>query len=237
MTTARNRRESLTSITADAVLRLIRDRGLTEGDPIPSAAEMAASLNVSRPVIREAVAELAGQGLLHRQQGAQSVVTVPGGDQLERLLRLRFAVRGGTLEHVQELRECVEVAAAALAASNATKRDLANLGEHLGLLRAAQTDDERHRADLEFHRAVVAASGNELMQMIIDGVAPLLDELLLKVWEGWVASGREPSELVEAHRHILEGIAHGDPEAAAEAMRLNLKQGRSGAASTNPPSL
>lgn len=237
MTSTPQRRQPLTSLTADAVLQLIRDRGLAEGDAIPSAAEMAESLGVSRPVVREAIAELAGQGLLHRQQGAQSIVTVPGGNELERLLRLRFAVRGGTLEQVQELRESVEVAAARLAAQKASKQHIALLGEKLGELRSARNDDERHRADLAFHRAVVEASGNELMQVISDGVAPLLDELLLRVWEGWTASGRPATELVEAHRVILDGISGGDAEAAAEAMRRNLQQGRTGAAATTPPTL
>jgi GntR family transcriptional regulator, transcriptional repressor for pyruvate dehydrogenase complex len=235
MTSTPHRRQPLTSLTADAVLRLIRERGLSEGDPIPSAAEMAETLGVSRPVIREAIAELAGQGLLHRQQGAQSVVTVPGGSELERLLRLRFAVRGGGLDQVQELRESIEVAAARLAATKATKHDIALLGERLGDLRAARDDDERHRADLAFHRAVVEASGNELMQVVSDGVAPLLDELLLLVWEGWTASGREARELVEAHRRILDAIAEGDPDAAGRAMHDNLQQGRTGASATVAP--
>jgi DNA-binding FadR family transcriptional regulator len=198
---------------------------------------MADSLHVSRPVIREAIAELAGQGLLHRQQGAQSVVTVPGGNELERLLRLRFAVRGGTLEQVQELRESVEVAAARLAAAKASRRDIARLGEKLGELRAAATDDARHRADLAFHRAVIEASSNELMQVIWDGVAPLLDELLLQVWHGWTASGRRTTELVEAHSDILDGIAAGDADAAAAAMLQNLAQGRAGAAAAAQTSL
>ncbi|RFA20539.1 FadR/GntR family transcriptional regulator [Subtercola boreus] len=223
------RRPSLTTLTADAVLDLIRDRGLGEGDAIPSAAEIAEALGVSRTVVREAIAELAGQGLLLRQQGAQSVITVPGSSQLERLVRLRFAVHGSDLAQVQELRESIEVAAAELAARRATREDLVELSARLEQLRSAGDDDARHRADLAFHRAVVVAAHNDLMQMTIEAVAPLLDRLLLQVWEGWTNAGRPVDELVEAHARILERIVASDAEGSGSAMRANLLQGRSGA--------
>jgi GntR family transcriptional repressor for pyruvate dehydrogenase complex len=223
------RRPSLTSLTADAVLDLIQERGLGEGDAIPSTGEISDALGVSRTVVREAIAELSGQGLLLRQQGAQSVIALPGSSQLERLVRLRFAIKGSELEQVQELRQSIEIAAAELAAHRATESDIASLGEALNDLRTAVDITARHKADLAFHRAVVIAAHNDLMQMMIEAIAPLLDVLLVKVWEGWTDRGRSATELVEAHALIFDGIAAGDPDRAGAAMRNNLEQGREAA--------
>jgi GntR family transcriptional repressor for pyruvate dehydrogenase complex len=224
----RLQRPSLTSLAADAVLQLIRDRGLKEGDPLPSAGELAETLGVSRTVVRESLAELAGQGLVKNQQGSASVVALPGSSQLERIVRMRFAVQGGSLETVQELRESIEVAAASLAAERATQSDIEALNVRLSELRAARTVEDLHEADRAFHRAVVDASGNDLMAVTIDAMTPLLDQLLLRVWDGWLKSGRGATELVEAHAVILDRIGAGDGEGAARAMRENLRQGRIG---------
>jgi DNA-binding FadR family transcriptional regulator len=224
----RLQRPSLTSLAADAVLELIRERGLKEGDPLPSAGELAETLGVSRTVVRESLAELAGQGLVKNQQGSASVVALPGSRQLERIVRMRFAIQGGTLETAQELRESIEVAAARLAAERATQSDIDALSAKLAELRAARTVDDLHEADRAFHRAVVDASGNDLMAVTIDAMTPLLDQLLLRVWDGWLSSGRAASDLVEAHAIILDRIEASDGEGAAGAMRENLRQGRIG---------
>ena len=62
-------RRTFTDQVAEAILELIRDRGLRDGDTLPPAAGMAERFGVSRPVLREALADLAGRGLSERQQG------------------------------------------------------------------------------------------------------------------------------------------------------------------------
>jgi GntR family transcriptional regulator, transcriptional repressor for pyruvate dehydrogenase complex len=183
---------------------------------------------VSRTVIREALAELAGQGLVRTQQGSASTITLPGSKQLERIIRLRFALQGGTSETAQELRESIEVAAARLAAARASQEHVDAVRARLADLRGASDVDALHRADLAFHRAVVEAAGNDLMGVTLDAMTPLLDELLAQVWQGWLKSDHETAELVEAHAAILDAIEAGDGDAAADAMWANLQQGRVG---------
>jgi DNA-binding FadR family transcriptional regulator len=221
-------RPSLTSLASDAVLQLILDRRLGEGDALPPASELAATLGVSRTVIREAIAELAGQGLIRTQQGSVSTNTLPGSRQLERIIRLRFALQGGTLETAHEFRESIEVAAARLAAARVDQAAIEQLEARLVDLREADGVEALHAADLAFHRQIVAVSGNDLMAVTLDAMAPLLDNLLLEVWTGWLGAGRARSELVEAHAAILEAVTAGDGDGAARAMWANLQQGRVG---------
>jgi len=61
--------------------------------------------------VREAIAELAGQGLLRRRQGRETVIALPSAAQVERMLRLRATIRATDMEDLQEFREIIEVAA------------------------------------------------------------------------------------------------------------------------------
>ena len=222
------RRPSLTELTAEAILDMIRDRNLTSGDQIPATGEIAEALQVSRPVVREAVATLTGVGLLKSQQGRESVITVPGSADLAQLIRLRFQVNGGDYEDIQEFRELIEVVAAGLAAKRAEPHDITELEERLRVLRAATTDDELHDADVAFHQQIAIAGRNDLLALTIEAVSPLLRQLRTRVWAGWTSRGGSLTEIIEAHTVILERIAAGDEEGASRAMAQHLSQARSG---------
>lgn len=221
-------RTSLAEQAAQILLEYIQDQGLRDGDPIPATAELAETLGVSRPVIREAIAALSGLGLISRSQGRESVVATPGSLQLETMLRHRFQVTGTDLVDVQEFREVVEVSSARLAAERATTEGLAELKAALENLRSVHTDEELHDADVAFHRQVAVIAKNDLLLLTIDSIAPLLRALRTKVWAGWVAAGGGTTEVVEAHADVYDAIAAGDADAAAHAMMVNLYQARTG---------
>ncbi len=221
-------RLTLVDQTIDAVLALIRERGLKAGDVLPSTAELAASLQVSRPVVREAIAELAGQGLLKRHQGRETVISLPDSAQVERTLRLRFALQGRDVADLQEYREVIEVAAARLAAIRATLDDVTSLqGIHDAMAKATD-EHERHRLDQDFHREIARTSGNDMLRLTLDAITPLMFDLRKQAWAGWAAKGHGVAPLLEAHQAILEAIGHRDPEGAAAAMTHHLAQAREG---------
>ena len=62
-----------------------------------------------------------------------------------------------------EVRQMFEPAAAALAAARLTDADLAELEAAVQDMTLARTSAEAVSADLRFHRAVLAATGNELL--------------------------------------------------------------------------
>lgn len=218
-------RVSLADMAVDELIKLIQDRQLKANDALPATAELAEALDVSRTVVREAIAELAGQGLLQRRQGRETVVTLPDAAQLERLLRLRFAVKGADFVSLQDYREVIEVGAARLAAERATDADIIVLTDRLEKLRAAaEQGDQLHLADQEFHREVARVSGNDMILLTIDGITPLLVQLREHAWAGWTKSGKGVSPIVEAHALILQKIAEHDVEGAAAAMHAHLTQ-------------
>lgn len=214
-------RQSLAEQVAGALVELIRSEGLAEGDSIPPAAELAQRFGVSRTVIREALAALAGQGILQRGQGRDSVVTLPGPPELANLLQ--FQIRETADErHVIALRMALEVSAAEEAARHRTDEHVALLHAHLLDLETARDDRRFHRADLALHRAVAAASGNPLVTLILDALSPLLHDVRTRSLRNRRARGDELGPVIDQHRAVVAAIEAADPGAAASAMRQHL---------------
>jgi len=217
-------RPSLASRVADELLKLIETRSLRANDPLPPTAELSELLGVSRTVVREAIAELAGQGLLVTRQGKETLVSLPSADRLERFLRLRFVVRGADYRSLHDYRVIIEVGGARLAAQRANADDIAALADRLAALREASTGEESHLADHEFHREVARISGNDLLLVSHDGIAPLFADLRLEVWIGLTESGADVEPDIEAHADLLRAIEKHDVDGAERAMRAHLDQ-------------
>lgn len=217
-------RTSLAEQVSGALLEFIRDNSLLDGDPLPSTGELAEQFGVSRTVVREALADLAGRGVLVRSQGRESVVRTPGTDELHQLLSLRVWRDKLEVQNIQMVREPLEVLAAGLAAEHRSDDQLKTMAEHLATQAAARRDAVYHEADVAFHRSVAEASGNQLLALILDSLAPLLLELRIRATAGRRASGQTLEPVIEAHRKILRKIESADREGARKAMAAHLSQ-------------
>lgn len=60
---------------AEAVLELIRDRGLQAGSTMPSESELMKLFDVGRSTVRETMIYLENEGMVERSQGARSTIT------------------------------------------------------------------------------------------------------------------------------------------------------------------
>src|SRR5690606_33355018 len=120
-----------TSRVSEQLLELLQTDGLVEGDSIPPTGELAERFGVSRTVIREALAELTGRGIISRQQGREGIVSVPGSDQISVLLRSRMGTDEFSFAQLHELREVLELEAARMAARRAVLADVAALSDLL----------------------------------------------------------------------------------------------------------
>jgi DNA-binding FadR family transcriptional regulator len=222
------KRNPLGEQVTDAIIELIGERNLRAGDRLPSSNDLSDLLGVSVPVVREAMAGLAAIGLLERHQGRESTVATPNSSHLSRLLSLRVVGSSVDDEQLQQFREIVEVGNARLAARNRSEADLKALDEGLNMLYAAKTSEELHEADVAFHAAVARATGNDLCELTLESLEPILWRLRRRVWNGWVSAGGGVTSIIDAHALILQAIRTGDENSAALAMSQHLAQARIG---------
>jgi len=213
-------RFSLADQVSDAILNMVRASDLQPGEPLPSTGELASRFGVSLSVVREALAVLDGRGIVDRSQGREATLAEPGSAELEYLLTYRWSRGHLSRQAVMELRCCIEVQAARLAAERLDVAGAAELDKAHAALADAQAEDDQLRADVGFHRAVAFASGNELLALVLDAVSPLLRQAR---HDAQVAHRGGIDDIVADHQAILAGILSGDPDVAARAMTDHLE--------------
>jgi DNA-binding FadR family transcriptional regulator len=199
------------------------------GDPAEretiDVAALQAELDVSLTVVREALKVLAAKGLVDARQRRGTFVrprsdwNLLDGD----VIRWQFSGRTDDkfLENLHEVRGIVEPAGARLAAQRRTDADLSALSDALkAMTESAGEPAAMVTADLVFHRALLTATHNELLQrmeVVLETGLAERDRLV---------HGAGHDDPVPSHKVVLDAIRAGDPEAAEGAMRDLLDKAR-----------
>ncbi len=221
----RIRRSSLSDQVSDAIVSLIEEREIDVGAPLPPTGELATTFGVSVVVVREALAALAGRGIVQRGQGREPVVARPGGPVLDSIFRTRMRQDGISVDEFQHCRAALEnqsALEAALQPNHAEARIV--LGSLVDRLEAATTVDEMIAADLEFHAALARFSGNRALPIVLEGLNTFVRDSLVTMYDRMgVHRVQAIQEIVSNHRDIVSSVAAGDPAAAVAAMRRHFQ--------------
>jgi GntR family transcriptional repressor for pyruvate dehydrogenase complex len=203
-------------------VRYLIDRGrLRPGDRLPAERELAMQLGVSRPSVRAGLQALAALGVVQSRHGSGTYIPAGppalGSDALSFLA----ALHGFTREEMYEARRILEVGAAGLAAERATAEQVASLAEEVANLFASLQQPHAFLVhDIDFHKAVGAASGNPIVASLMEMVSALYFEQRRETAER--ASGDNLRGAAEAHRRIFQAIRARDADAARSAMNQHL---------------
>ncbi|RCW43145.1 GntR family transcriptional regulator [Halopolyspora algeriensis] len=176
---------------------------------------------VSRTVAREAVRVLQSMGMVVSRP--RTGVTV--SDQAEwnvfdpQLIRWRMAGRGrnAQLRSLTELRAAVEPSAAALAAERASPQQRARLAELGPLMREAGRAGDLEAfltLDIEFHRLLLASSGNEMMA----GLSEVIEEVLIGRTVHHLMPPQPEEKALRLHALVASSIETSDADVARVAM-------------------
>jgi DNA-binding FadR family transcriptional regulator len=210
--TARNLHTRL----ADQIgIRIIR--GDTKpGEALPSELRICEMAGISRTAVREAIRVLVGKGLLQSKPKSGTRVREPEHwNHLDPdMLRWRLEVTevDSYLQKLFELRVAVEPAAAALAATAATAEEVEHLQRAVDRMASARTDEAFADADIDFHKGLYFATGNEFFWPI----AQMLSLALRKSFR-IAAKGDHRKRALAEHQEIVDAVAARDPERARAA--------------------
>jgi DNA-binding FadR family transcriptional regulator len=203
---------AVTDEAIEKIKAMIVSGTLRAGDRLPKEADLAAELGLSRSSLREAVRALSLMNILDVRQGDGTYVTSLEPTLL--LEALSFIVdfhRDATVLELLAVRRILESAATAMAAERATDAELEELGKLLDSLGESPSADELVANDLEFHRRIVACSGNSVLSSLVETMSAPTTRA--RVWRGLTQAGAWERTLAE-HRAILHAMVLRDAEAA-----------------------
>jgi GntR family transcriptional repressor for pyruvate dehydrogenase complex len=208
-------RQKTYELVAERLLDQIRDGHLTPGDVLPPERELVQSYGVGRSSVREALRMLESRGLIEsRGDGAFAVSNLrnPFNRSLDLLLRIDQA----SYANLFEVRRILEGEAAALAASRRTAADLRAMEAVVEDMDDGLSSEQRFiNADLAFHMAIAAASGNPVLVHLMHAIRELLQRSLSSSYH----IPGSPERAVVMHRLILEAVAERRPEDARQRMQ------------------
>lgn len=211
---------------------LVQEQRLQPGDRLPAERTLAVQLGVSRTALREAIAQLASQGLLTARVGGGTYVAEPAArarQALDEPLAPYLPLFQGDPEYrfdVLEIRHALEGATAWHAALRATDEDRTRIAQAFQTMMDAHGKNDpsgEAEADAAFHLSIAEASHNLVLLQVMRGLFELLQTNISQSREKLYTSARTFSPLSDQHREMMDAVLAGDPERARAAAHAHLE--------------
>jgi len=214
---------------AQGVVRQVEElilRGiLRPGDRLPSERDLAERLGVSRPSLREAVAELQAQGLLTSRAGAGVFVADVLGSAFSPALVRLFSTHEEAVFDYVAFRRDMEGLAAQRAAETGSDTDLAVIDSVFRRMEAAhakRNPAEEAGLDADFHLAIIEASHNVIMLHMMRSMYDLLREGVFYNRAIMFRQRTTRDQLLGQHREINAALQGRDGAGARAAVERHL---------------
>lgn len=205
--------------------RIIRAHRRRLNEVLFTEARLCRQLKVSRTVVREAIKVLAGKGLVEVRPKLGIRALPRSRWHLTDAQVLGWLCAAGLdnqlILNLCEVRQILEPAAARLAATRATAREIATIQARFHRMVSVSKRSKKFvTADIQFHVAIFAACHNDLLEHMSATIRKAFRPSITvtsKVPEGLRLA-------LEMHRTIAHAIARRDAEGAYNAMVLLLKK-------------
>ncbi len=218
-------------ILVEKIYAAIKDGSIVTDGKLPTEREMASFMQTSRTSMREALIVLETLGIIE-VRGKQGLF-VKGTEigRLNQSLDLYATWPADILPQVFQVRIMMESPAAGLAALNRTGADLAKMDECLAQFarifreNADDAGSEGARWNDIFHRIVVAASHNEVLIRMHEGLSSIIERAMESLNRNLLTTPRSqwPERILGEHEKIVSMIRSRDETGARETMRKHLE--------------
>ncbi|MDZ4093967.1 MAG: FCD domain-containing protein, partial [Paracoccaceae bacterium] len=217
--------EKLSQTVVRQIELLILRGVLRPGERLPSERELSERMGVSRPSLRDAVAELEERGLLISKPGAGIYVAEVLGSAFSPALIQLFATHDDAVFDYLSFRRDLEGLAAERAARLGSDTDLKVVDTVFRKMEVAHGKRDpscEAELDAQFHMAIIEASHNVVMLHMMRSMFDLLREGVFYNRQKMFKSRMTRDMLLDQHRAINNGIQARDPGAARAAVESHL---------------
>lgn len=217
--------EKLSHSVVRQIEQLILRGILRAGERLPSERELAEKMGVSRPSLREALADLQNNGLLETRAGSGVYVADVLGSAFSPALTRLFAEHDEAVFDYVSFRRDMEGLAAERAARLGSDTDLQVIGAIFAKMEAAHSKrdaSDEAQLDADFHLAIIEASHNVVMLHMLRSMYELLRGGVFYNRQIMFKQRTSREDLLEQHRAINAALQARDPQAARAAIEAHL---------------
>jgi GntR family transcriptional repressor for pyruvate dehydrogenase complex len=217
--------EKLSQSVVRQIEQMILRGILRPGERLPSERDLADKLGVSRPSLRDAIAELADRGLLASRAGSGVFVAEVLGSAFAPALIQLFATHDEAVFDYIAFRRDMEGLAAERAARFGSETDLRVIDTIFQKMEAAhqkRDPSDEAQLDAEFHMAIIEASHNVIMLHMLRSMFDLLRQGVFYNRQVMFRNRMTRDQLLDQHRAMNEAVQARDPVAARAAVEAHL---------------
>lgn len=215
----------LSAVVYEGLLSRISAGDYPEGSKLPAESELSELFDVSRPVVREALARLRDDGVVTSRRGSGTYVSRAPS---------RAVLNLAPLSSIADMQRCFEfrVSLEGEAAFHAARCEDRHHREHLTqalheLDRVMKTGALGTIEDFKFHLAIAQATGNRFFETVMSS---LEDSISRGIGITRTLSLMRPQERLLAvqreHLEVYDAIMAHDADRARQAMRTHLENAR-----------
>lgn len=187
------------------IMHYMKSNKLMAGDPLPSQAELVATLNISRTTIRETVKELEGKKIIKVINGRGMFVEDPKKNHL--LAGIELKKKKSSMIDVIESRWAIESEIIRNIIRHADDEALEPIKEIVKTLMCRYNNHElQNDIDKEFHYALYGCCRNKVLRELIVSLGYLTDEL----WDFPLGINKPFIETIPLHEKLFEAILSRD---------------------------
>lgn len=213
-------RETVAEMVARRIMAMVSARALKPGDQLPPERDLAESLGVSRPSVREAIRGLSILGVVRSRQGGGAYISDLDAEALLGPIRFFLSLEDVNIRELYDARSLIESDVARRAAVNMSDAQLDDLAAILTAQEATLTDARAFRvSDFAFHEAIWNGCGNSFLKRIGESLNVLGLEFRKRASE--TAGVLEQS--FRDHARLLDALRARDPDAAAHAAETHMQ--------------
>lgn len=217
--------EKLSNSVVRQIEQLILRGILRPGERLPSERDLADKLGVSRPSLREAIADLAERGLLVSRAGSGIFVAEVLGSAFSPALAQLFSTHEEAVFDYISFRRDMEGLAAERAAVYGSETDLKlidTIFRKMELAHQKRDPSDEAQLDAEFHMAIIEASHNVIMLHMLRSMFDLLRQGVFYNRQVMFKNRMTRDQLLDQHRAINAAIQARDPDAARAAVGAHM---------------
>ncbi|MCD4718150.1 MAG: FadR family transcriptional regulator [Desulfobacterales bacterium] len=203
--------------------RLLSNGELRPGDELPSERELAESIGVSRPPLREALNALQAMGFVEIRPRSKIVVRSLTEKPVEDPLSLLIADDQEKFFELLDIRRAMESWAAFNAAKKATESDIERL-EQIVVRDQKNLRENRDDAktDADFHIAIALAAHNTVLSHLTASCYNMLWSTQKMSREQIFMKRENKLHIAEQHMRIFQAIKSRNPDQASREARRHL---------------
>ena len=213
----------------DAVIEQFEEMLLTgvlkANQKLPSERALAEQLEVSRPTVRDALAQLEARELLISDAQGTWVAALAQTHFAPALLRL-FTKNSRAVRDYYAFRLEFDTTIAGEAALRATPADLARINEVIEQMEALQRGEldveQETQVDMAFHLVLAEATHNVITIHVMNSIADVVKNGIMfsrSLYQE--ANGRQ--SLLDQHKAIARAVINGDEHGARRAAQLHIR--------------